>query len=304
MGYRVSRRVTAARRSSATRATERRATAGRVGAGRVGAGRPGAEGGRRLRTFSSATIGIAIVAIFALLVAGFAIARIGEVSSHANAAMAAQATKLAADFAKQQITSDAKISEVKRVTIDAPEVLSEADASIVTIYCEVGQGTGFAVDVPAPTGYRTTLVTAAHVIRGCGQIRVYAAGKYDWVEARVLKVDTRNDLASLAVRSVIPVLKGGGFPDEAQPVISIGSPYGYPDSLTQGVVTTVYDDLIITDNAVNPGNSGGPLLDANGRVLGVARAKLLGGGSLGEFVPMTLTCHRLFTTCPFGVASS
>jgi S1-C subfamily serine protease len=226
------------------------------------------------------------------------------VSRQESAALTARASTLDGTIKRQQISTSARLDDLKRVTIDAAEVFSEVDPSIVTIYCDVAQGTGFAVDVAPPSGYHTTLITAAHVIKGCGQIRVYERGRGGWVEAKVLKVDRRDDLASLAIKPELPVLKSGGAVDEATPVVTVGSPYGYPDAVTQGVVTKVYNDLIITDNSLNPGNSGGPLLNAEGHVLGVARADLLGGGSLAEFIPMTMTCTALFDKCPSGIVDT
>jgi putative serine protease PepD len=75
----------------------------------------------------------------------------------------------------------------------------------------------------------------------------------------------------------------GGEAGSGEPVLAYGAPLGLADTVTQGVVSAVRGAVIQTDAQVNPGNSGGPLLDRDGRVLGVVTAELSadrsGGGT-------------------------
>ena len=61
-------------------------------------------------------------------------------------------------------------------------------------------------------------------------------------------------------------------PDQGTPVFAIGSPFGISDALTAGIVTKASKDHLFTDTQILPGNSGGPLIDADGKVLGVNTA--------------------------------
>lgn len=87
--------------------------------------------------------------------------------------------------------------------------------------------------------------------------------------ARLSNWDGRNDLALLFIRRSLPALEEGRVPAAGDPVVAIGSPFGLAGSVTTGVVSNVYARYLQTDAAINPGNSGGPLLDRDGRVVGV-----------------------------------
>ena len=156
---------------------------------------------------------------------------------------------------------------------------------------EEGTGSGFVID---KQGH---IVTNNHVIAGAEKIVVTLPDETS-VEAEVVGTDSANDLA---------VLKIDVSPDKLHPVewgssanlrvgqraIAIGNPFGLDRTLTTGVIsslgrplqerggTTIYD-VIQTDAAINPGNSGGPLLDSEGKVIGVNTAIYSpSGGSVG-----------------------
>ena len=163
-----------------------------------------------------------------------------------------------------------------------------------------GQGSGFVV---SPTG---NVLTSAHVIttagQGAGHTRrartIYVQfSDGDRVPARIVGYDLFDDVGVLRVdpklHEVRPVPLGNSARVVVgEPVAAIGSPFGNADSLSVGVVsavrrsipslTTTYDliDAIQTDAPINHGNSGGPLFDARGRVIGInAQIKTSGGGS-------------------------
>jgi len=152
-----------------------------------------------------------------------------------------------------------------------------------------GQGSGFVV---SPTG---NVLTSAHVIttagQGAGHTRrartIYVQfSDGDRVPARIVGYDLFDDVGVLRVdpklHEVRPVPLGNSARVVVgEPVAAIGSPFGNADSLSVGVVsavrrsipslTTTYDliDAIQTDAPINHGNSGGPLFDARGRVIGI-----------------------------------
>lgn len=141
---------------------------------------------------------------------------------------------------------------------------------------EDGTGAGIVVNAAG------TVLTANHVVAGADTITVeFADGTRS--PARVLTRQPENDIATLAPTrlpgTVVPAVLGGGVQVGA-PVFAVGHPLGLTDSLSAGVVSALdrtvtvpggrrLQHLIQFDAAVNPGNSGGPLLDRSGHVVGI-----------------------------------
>ncbi len=126
-----------------------------------------------------------------------------------------------------------------------------------------------------------TIVTANHVIAGATRIRVtFFDGTT--TSAAVVSADPKRDVAVLNPASlpevVVPAALGGGA-DVGAPVVAVGNPLGLADSVSAGVVSGLnrtaqtsdgtYSGLIQFDASVNPGSSGGALLDARGLVIGI-----------------------------------
>ena len=137
-----------------------------------------------------------------------------------------------------------------------------------------GVGSGFIV---SPDGY---IVTNAHVVDGAKEVTVRLTDRREFT-AKVIGADKRTDIALIKIDAKTPLpaldLSNPPAPRQGEWVIAIGSPFGFENSVSAGVVSGVHRALpggqmtpfIQTDVAVNPGNSGGPLLNAAGQVVGV-----------------------------------
>ena len=128
------------------------------------------------------------------------------------------------------------------------------------------------------------MVTNEHVVEGGSgiSVRFWNGARYS---ATLVGTDPSTDLAVIKVNapaSVLHPLQLGSSSDVqvGQPVVAIGSPYGLEETVTSGIVSALHREMtapnnftiadsIQTDAAINHGNSGGPLLDLNGRVIGV-----------------------------------
>jgi S1-C subfamily serine protease len=138
-------------------------------------------------------------------------------------------------------------------------------------------GSGFVVD---KAGH---IVTNYHVIAGAQKVQVSFTGQ-DQIKATVIGKDATTDLAVLKIDTHARALTPLALADSStvvvgQPVVAIGNPFGLTRTLTAGVVSAVerhisspnqsQEDAIQTDASINHGNSGGPLIDMHGQVIGV-----------------------------------
>lgn len=140
-----------------------------------------------------------------------------------------------------------------------------------------GQGSGVIV---SEEGF---IVTNYHVIRGAAEIDVAISGRRP-MSAKVVGVDVPTDVAVLRVNAedLIPAVWGDSDETNVGSLVwAVGSPFGLERTITSGILSaknragkagTVYQDFLQTDAAVNPGNSGGPLVDADGRIVGINTA--------------------------------
>ncbi len=136
-----------------------------------------------------------------------------------------------------------------------------------------GQGSGFIISADG------LILTNAHVVRGAKDVTVKLSDRREY-SAKVLGLDTKTDIAVLRIDATgLPVVRLGNprALEVGDPVLAIGAPYGLEQTATQGIVSAKARSLpgdavvpfIQTDAAVNPGNSGGPLFDGAGEVVGI-----------------------------------
>ena len=136
-----------------------------------------------------------------------------------------------------------------------------------------GEGSGFIV---SGDGY---ILTNAHVVADADEVTVKTTDRREY-PAKVVGVDEASDVAVIKIEAKnLPTVRLGD-PSKLRPgewVVAIGSPFGFENSVTAGIVSATsrampggnYTPFIQTDVAVNPGNSGGPLFNLNGEVVGI-----------------------------------
>lgn len=177
----------------------------------------------------------------------------------------------ALDDRVERVTGQQEQSAEDRMDVAA--VYDRAVRSVLTVFCGDGQGTGFAYEATPRKGYKSIIVTNYHVIEQCTydgerDIRLMTS-EGEELKGYVWNWDERNDLSLIYAKRDLPTLRDADEPKIGDPVIAVGSPQGLANSVTLGIVSNIYDDAVQTDAAINHGNSGGPLLDRFGGLLGV-----------------------------------
>jgi serine protease Do len=161
-----------------------------------------------------------------------------------------------------------------------------------------GQGSGFIVSSDG------IVLTNAHVVDGASEVTVRLADRREF-KAKVIGIDKQTDVAVLRIKANgLPTVKLGD-PHSVrvgQWVLAIGSPYGFENTVTAGIVSATsralpdgsYVPFIQTDAAVNPGNSGGPLFNMKGEVIGINSqiySRTGGYQGLSFAIPIDVAAH-------------
>jgi S1-C subfamily serine protease len=203
---------------------------------------------------------------------------------------------------------DAALTEDESINVRIYRQVSPAVANVLTKATEYdffmdpvpveGAGSGFVID---PRGY---ILTNFHVVEGAQSIEV-VLGDQSRYAGKFIGADQRNDVALVKIEPkgkplVALRLGDSGTLQVGQKVLAIGNPFGFQSTLTTGVVsalgrtvqtsqTTFIDEAIQTDAAINRGNSGGPLINTRGEVIGINSAIFTPSGTtagIGFAIPI------------------
>lgn len=182
----------------------------------------------------------------------------------------------------KSLTSE--LNELKASTSsDFSGVIEDSIKSVVTVRTDIGQGTGFIIK---DDGY---VVTNAHVLSGGRQVYVLDYEQNEHL-TELIGYDINLDIALLKIEGNYPALELGNSDNVqvGEKVIAIGNPLGLQFSVSEGIVSAInrvganeLPAYIQTDAALNPGNSGGPLINTAGEVIGINNFKVGSGESLG-----------------------
>lgn len=207
------------------------------------------------------------------------------------------------------------------------DVVAKAKDSTFQVLCGEAAGTGVAITMPLPDIYKTGIISAAHIFEECDEgdevTIVFKGREYDAVLA---KKDPESgpvdvgpgvaDLALIVTSAKFATLEPAPAARQGDWAIVLGNPWEETNYVTFGVVSDMTVDTYLTDAAVNEGNSGGPMLDSQGRVLGIASHGPIMSDLYEEnpdgifdraegiavFQKLRLSCEHLFEgtpVCPF-----
>ncbi len=204
-----------------------------------------------------------------------------------------------------QINEREALDAYSRVIVTVAETLGPAVVNLRAVSGDgdkraVGSGSGFLF---TPDGF---LLTNHHVVRGSSRMRVrlndgrevpgHVVGADPWTDVAVVQAEASGlPHAQLGESSGLRV---------GQLVVAIGSPFGFDSTVTAGVISALgrtlrsitghlVDNVIQTDAALNPGNSGGPLLDSRGRVIGMNTAIIHSAQGICFAIPINMV-KRIF----------
>ncbi len=175
------------------------------------------------------------------------------------------------------------VSLKAETSADFSGIIEDVVDSVVTIQTDAGQGSGF---ILTSDGY---VITNAHVFAGATYANAILSDQRS-KPMTLIGYDIPLDIALLKIEGNYDSLPIGNSDDVqiGEKVIAIGNPLGLSFSVSEGIVSAVNREgsnglpyYIQTDTALNPGNSGGPLINTDGEVIGINNFKIAGGENLG-----------------------
>jgi serine protease DegQ len=230
----------------------------------------------------------------------------------------AQASQTTTGSGAADTNADSSSSDGPGGLEDVPEIVQDVLPSVVAILVETEQGTGGGSGVIwSEDG---TIVTNDHVVATATDVQVvFASGER--VDAEVRATDPQTDLAIVQVDrdGLPPATFSDSFPAVGSLAIAMGSPLGFQNTVSAGIISGLHrilpadpggaalmTDLIQTDAAISPGNSGGALVDGEGEVIGINEAYIppsSGAVAIGFAIPAPIVTDTVEELIANGEAS-
>lgn len=182
---------------------------------------------------------------------------------------------------------------------DPSAIVASASPSVFTLFAGGVQGSAFVLAVDAT---RSTLVTNYHVVRPLWKVGVRSVvlrSEERSLNGSVARVIPEVDIAVVEVAAQLPALATDRWSLEfGDPIVTLGSPHGFGGTATTGIVSAIRTRFVQLSAPVSPGSSGGPVLDADGQVVAVTAAKVVGHGveGLSFAIPIDRVC-RMNAAC-------
>jgi len=211
---------------------------------------------------------------------------------------------------------------------NVPDVVAKVTKSVVAVYCGDYMGTGVVMNVTRPDQVGSVIITAAHIFDTCDEgtdVDVEYQGetftgtlvaKDPLSSEPIAAPNVRVDLARIDVAKEIPALDPAPSARVGDWAIVVGNPLDHLNYASFGIVSSVAAAFYETTAPINEGNSGGPMVDSWGRVLGIVSSTTLKDGlyvgnpagildqaaGMGQIMRLSRACNHLFanvSNCPF-----
>lgn len=189
---------------------------------------------------------------------------------------------LSAETSTETIDPQANEQDLYSPPADLSALIAKVQESTVTIRCKKSEGSGWVIDLGSPSEdadeiyleidreFPYEVITNFHVIEDCIDTpkRVRARAGEEEFDAHLYSWDEENDLAIVSISQNVPALEPSSAPQPGWWAMAIGTPHGLEGSISIGNVMNIEGGDVITTTPFNSGNSGGPLVNSRGEVLG------------------------------------
>lgn len=184
-------------------------------------------------------------------------------------------------------------------TVKIQALIAKVEPSVYRVECGTSTGSAWGIKITmdassAAEGYVGALITNWHVVKDCLSSNVAVTQRGRNLGGFVGDWDEKSDLALIQTMGSVNFLT----PAQTKPargdfVMTFGNPFGLEGSVSVGIVSNLDDDTIVTDAAVDPGNSGGPLVNERGEIIGTIAWNWLGSQGSSHALEPGLICREI-----------
>ena len=190
-------------------------------------------------------------------------------------------------------------SDIYDKPINISNLIATTRPATASLYCNDAEyeysGSGWPLKTASlgESPSRTLIITNFHVIEDCNPGTLTVTTGAGTMNAEVIAVDIDADLATLSTNLDLNPFKVATEAPIGSWVMAVGNPLGVEGNVTFGTITAQQEGYFITDAAINEGNSGGPLFNSRGEVVGINVAKIEDSDNIGLAIPLLNLCNKL-----------